>query len=153
MNIEENPAPLNTTSNDAHTARLNSILLVDDSATIRKHLTRTLENAGYAVTAVASGTAALDFYKQGRTALVILDIVMPEMDGLETFQSLRALDNQVKVIGISGLGSRIPEEYLKILRKLGAIAVLKKPFPDEALIRIVNHFLGPNPCPPNARPV
>lgn len=117
------------------------ILLVDDSSTVRLHMTQVLSHAGYQVRAVGSGKAALESYKAERAALVILDVVMPDMDGVETFQLLRSIDSHVKVLGISGMGPRFPTEYLKILGALGAQAVLEKPFSDEALLHLVKQTI------------
>ncbi len=108
---------------------------------IRKHISRVLAAAGFHVRAVDGGRAAVSAYHTARAALVILDVVMPEMDGLETLQALRAVSQEVRIIGISGIEPRFPSMYLKLLQKLGAQAILEKPFTDEALILTVHRVL------------
>lgn len=137
---------------------MNHILIVDDSPTIRQHLITVLSRAEFDAQAVGSGRAALASYKANRAALVILDVIMPEMDGLETLQALRTENREVKVLGISGIESQFSPIYLKMLRLLGAQAILEKPFSDELLIRTVRHLLtapinsGPGPFPNSPYP-
>lgn len=121
---------------------MNHILIVDDSATVRRHLATVLSSAGFAVQTVAGGKEALVSYKTAHASLVILDVVMPDMDGLETLQALRAVDSGVKVVGISGIDPRFSPVYLKMLRLLGAQAILEKPFSDQILIETVRRLLA-----------
>ena len=74
---------------------------------------------------------------------------MPEMDGVETYRALRSVWGGVRVVGISGIEPRFPSMYLKLLRALGAQAVLEKPFRDEVLIQTVREVLAmPGPVGP-----
>jgi len=122
---------------------MNPILVVDDSPMMRLHLSKVLSRAHYTVRAVDSGKAALKSYQAQSADLVILDIIMPDMDGIETLQALRAIDSQVKVLGISGLGPCFSSLYLNMLRKLGAQESLEKPFTNEVLLDAVRQLIGP----------
>ncbi len=121
---------------------MQQILVVDDSAFVRKHLTKALVGAGFGVHAVGSGCEAVAYYQAARPDLVILDVVMPEMDGLETYRALRAVCGKVRVLGISGIEPRFPSMYLKLIRALGAEGVLEKPFSDEVLIQTVREIIA-----------
>ncbi len=121
---------------------MNDILIVGDNATIRKHLADILSRAGYTVRPVDSSKAALESYKAEPSSLVILDIAMPDMDGIEMFHALRAMDKQVKVVAISNLCPPYSSLCIKLLGKLGAMATLETPFADEALLYQVRSLLG-----------
>ena len=130
---------------------MNHLLIVDDSATVRAHLVGVLTRAGYEVATVAGGQAALADYQKQPASLVVLDVVMPEMDGIETYRALCKLDPQVKVLAISGQGPRFAGDYLKILLAMGADAVLEKPFPAEQLLTEVRRLLQEQPSTHPAR--
>jgi DNA-binding NtrC family response regulator len=66
--------------------------------------------------------------------VVITDLIMPEMEGIETMMRLRKLDPGVKVIAISGGGRNRPDEYLHMATKLGALSTFKKPVDRTALL-------------------
>lgn len=123
-----------------------NILIVDDDAVVRSYLTAVLGRAGYEVLAVSSGKEALRRYQAYSPALVILDIVMPEMDGFETMQRLRQLNPSVKIIGISGMGTKYPSSYLEIGRRLGMNVTLEKPFSEATLVTAVGSCLDERPA-------
>ncbi|HLA61423.1 MAG TPA: response regulator, partial [Nitrospiraceae bacterium] len=79
-----------------------SILVVDDEDQIRKLIRETLEQAGYHVTEAHDGKEALQQYRLTPADLVIMDILMPDQDGLETTITLRREFPNVKVIAITG---------------------------------------------------
>jgi len=109
------------------------ILVVDDDEALRTIVGLMLASDGHAVCTAADGTAAIALYRQQPTDIVITDIVMPGMEGLETIQELRRLDPNVRVIAMSGWNPL----YLKLAQRLGALAVLHKPFTQEELRRCV----------------
>jgi len=126
---------------------MNDVLIVDDNAPLRAILSEILSWVGFKVRAVESGRAAIESYKTKPATLVILDICMPGMDGLETLKALRGIDPQVKVLGISGFGSDLSTLFLKMMGALGADAMLEKPFARAALLKSVRKILSPGLYP------
>ena len=106
------------------------ILVVDDEQTVRDFLQRALENAGYDVITAADGREALDKVSQFDVSLVLLDIVMPGLDGFEVLEHMRQYEN-IPVIMLSGIGG----ETTKIdTLALGADDYITKPFSVEELL-------------------
>lgn len=113
-----------------------TILVVDDEKDIRISLTGILEDEGYQVLTAASGVEALESARQELPDLVLLDIWMPGMDGLETLEKLKTLFPQVTVIMISGHGTI---ETAVRSTKLGAFDFIEKPLSlDKVLITVLN---------------
>ena len=106
------------------------ILVVDDDRQTRLKLTRELEGQGYAVSAVEGGEAALQALAKESFNLILLDILMPEMDGVEVLERLQAdtTRDTPAVIVISALDD--PEKVEKC-RQLGAQDYLTKPVAPE----------------------
>lgn len=100
------------------------ILLAEDEEAMRTYLTRALENAGYEVIAVDRGTAALPLLEMGEFDLLLSDIVMPEMDGIELAQRCAEISPQTKVMFITGFAA----VTLKANRAAPQARVLSKPF-------------------------
>jgi DNA-binding NtrC family response regulator len=117
-----------------------TILLVDDEETVRELGQHALERYGYTVLVAENGVRALEVYQayQEEVALVVLDVVMPEMGGRECLHRLRELDPQVKVLIATGYtinGSA------QILVSEGALGVVEKPFNIEELAIMVRKAL------------
>ena len=129
------------------------ILVVEDDGAIRRSLERTLTNSGFLVVEAANGREAVAAYDPGKIDAVVLDIIMPDVEGLETLRILRHISPDVKVIAISGGGQICAEDYLTIARKLGAQRALEKPFSASALLAALNELLGlPAPAAGPHRP-
>ncbi|HTH48618.1 MAG TPA: response regulator [Candidatus Limnocylindria bacterium] len=109
------------------------LLLVDDDPDFRDALGKQLVHAGYRVGQAADGELAIEWLKQQTPDLVILDIVMPNKEGLETILALRRSHPRLPVIAISGGGRIDAHDYLHLAENLGAVAVLAKPFPFAEL--------------------
>lgn len=117
------------------------ILVVDDDPQVRRGLSRALHQSGYEVVEAANGREAMAILRQDPPDLVITDINMPEMDGIEIINELRAAGTPVPVIAISG-GGRLPKELLLgDASILGAVATLEKPFELAALLGTVDRLL------------
>jgi len=113
-----------------------TILVVDDEKDIRISLTGILEDEGYQVLTADSGVGALECARQELPDLVLLDIWMPGMDGLETLERIKVLFPQLTVIMISGHGTI---ETAVRATKLGAFDFIEKPLSlDKVLISVVN---------------
>ena len=114
------------------------ILLAEDEEAMRSYLARALENAGYDVVAVDRGTAAIPFLETEHFDLLLTDIVMPEMDGIELAQRCAELCPDTKVIFITGFAA----VSLKASREAPNARVLSKPFHLRDLVMEVQRVLG-----------
>ncbi len=113
-----------------------SVLVVDDESGIRESLTDILQDEGYKVQAVESGEACLECLSQQKFDLVMLDIWLPGMDGIETLEKIQALENAPTVIVISGHGTI---ETAVRATKLGAFDFIEKPLSIEKTLLTVKH--------------
>lgn len=110
-----------------------TILVVDDEDNIRELLRVTLEEAGYTVVTASTGQEAFDKVSTSMANLVLLDIIMPGMDGFKALELIRQ-KSEIPVIMVSGLGNMDP---LSTSFSLGADDYIKKPFhSNELLARI-----------------
>ena len=117
------------------------ILVVDDSSTVRRVVERTLERAGYDVIVAADGREALEQAQRAVPDLVLLDLVMPHVNGYQFCQSMRAVSNlrEVPVVLMSARADRIAEQFIA---QTGAIDAICKPFGPEALLAVTTNALG-----------
>lgn len=115
---------------------LHTILVIDDEKDIRTSLTGILEDEGYQVISAASGIEGIEAVQQELPDLILLDIWMPGMDGLETLAKLKLMFPQVTVIMISGHGTI---ETAVRATKLGAFDFIEKPLSlEKVLISVAN---------------
>ncbi|RPH79684.1 MAG: response regulator [Nitrospiraceae bacterium] len=125
---------------------MSSILVVDDEDQIRRLITEALEQAGYHVTEARDGKEALQQYRRAPADLVIMDILMPDQDGLETTVVLRRESPDVKIIVITGGSDMIGIlNYLDVAKMLGAHSTLQKPFEMKTLLETVQAELQAHP--------
>jgi two-component system nitrogen regulation response regulator NtrX len=115
-----------------------SILVVDDEAGVRSSLSGILRDEGYLVEAVESGEAALQSVEARRYDLLLLDVWLPKMDGLETLSRVRTLDPELPVVVISGHGKI--ETAVKAVR-MGAQDFVEKPLSLEKTLLVVKNAL------------
>jgi len=121
------------------------ILVIDDDPVLRRVITLALEAAGHSVLRCENGKKAVDFLEHDHADLLITDIIMPEMDGVETVRAARRLQPDLPILAISGGGSFAPADYLGIARAFGATEVLPKPFHPPELVERVARLLGAMP--------
>lgn len=114
------------------------ILLAEDEDAMRTYLARALENAGYEVVAVDRGTAAIPLLEMGEFDLLLSDIVMPEMDGIELAQRCADISPKTKVMFITGFAA----VTLKASREAPQAKVLSKPFHLRDLVLEVERIFG-----------
>jgi CheY-like chemotaxis protein len=119
------------------------ILVIDDDAVLRRVITLALERIGHSVVRCENGRKAIEYLARQNADLLITDIVMPEMDGVETVRAARQLKPELPILAISGGGSFDPQDYLGIAQVFGANAVLPKPFRPAELIEKVAELLEP----------
>jgi DNA-binding response OmpR family regulator len=120
---------------------MTNVLVIDDDDEVREFLIRLLKRRGYSVIGARDGEAGLASLAAESFALVITDIVMPDMEGLETIKRIRRGNPTLPIIAISGGGSN-QIDYLKFARKFGANAVLAKPFEPAELLDIATRLLA-----------
>lgn len=113
------------------------ILVIDDEQSIRTLLKQVFERQGYQVLVAPNGDVGVQQFKENHVDLVILDLIMPEKDGIETIRELKSLDADIKIIAISGGGIIKPELYLKLARKFGAIYSFQKPINNDEITTFV----------------
>ncbi len=115
-----------------------NILVVDDDEGVRKALCQSLEQNGYLVSGVDSGEKALARLREAPLDLVILDLILPRVDGLEVLKEIAALRPEVAVVMITGYAS--VETAIKAM-KMGAIDYVVKPFRMEEVDLVVSRSL------------
>lgn len=118
------------------------ILIIDDDRQMRRLLTRILTGAGYTVRQAANGRDGIALFAGQRADVVITDMVMPDMEGIETILSLRRENPTLPIIAISGGSDPV---YLRAGASLGATEVLRKPFSPHVLLEALERMLGKTP--------
>ncbi|MBU0650735.1 response regulator [bacterium] len=117
-----------------------TVLIVDDAPIIRLMLRDILEFNNYEVVGEGvNGADAIEKYKALKPALVTLDIIMPEMDGIDGLTGILAVDPSAKVIMVTAIDQR---EYLMKAIRLGATDYIVKPFEDDRVISAIQKALG-----------
>jgi DNA-binding response OmpR family regulator len=116
------------------------ILLIDDDDPVRTVLARTLERAGHSVAQAHNGRDGLNQLDQSRFDLVITDIVMPEMEGIEMLMEIRKRNFSGKVLAMSGGGAMGSGTNLHVAKLMGARMTLTKPFSPEDFLAAVDQL-------------
>lgn len=118
------------------------VLVIDDDTDVRAVVCEVLGRAGYDVEVAEDGERGMERFAAQPAPLVITDLIMPRMDGLETIGALRRASPWVKIIAVSGGGRRVNRDYLPAAQALGADRVLYKPFGPSELIDAVRDLLA-----------
>jgi CheY-like chemotaxis protein len=125
-----------------------SVLIIEDEAAIRRVLTRVLERAGFSVRTAENGDDALQQLRAAEVDIVITDIIMPKMHGIDAIKWIVKEFSRVRIIAISGGGNFgitdykpdaiTTSAYLAAARKAGAHALLTKPFQTAEVLHAIN---------------
>ena len=115
-----------------------NILVVDDDTNIRMFLQAVLENAGYGVLTATNGRHALEVMDKEHVDLVVLDIMMPEMDGYEFTKTLREADNNLPILMVSA--KQLPQDKHKGFI-VGTDDYITKPIDDEEMLYRIKALL------------
>jgi DNA-binding response OmpR family regulator len=126
------------------------ILVVDDDQDYRTLARQQLEAAGYQVLDSADGNSAFTILGEQCVRLVILDIVMPDIEGLEIIRRLRRQGYRSKILAVSGAGKA--DTYLQLAVQLGADARFEKSRPVSDLLVAVQGLIGSSNAPCNEIP-
>lgn len=122
-----------------------SILIVDDDPLLRLIASEMLRGAGYAVAEAEDGDVAIRHLERHEVDLAVLDLLMPNKEGVETIKEIKQRWPQVRIIAISS-GGRMDVGYLLPLAKaMGADAVYKKPLTAEPFLQMVESALQDAP--------
>jgi len=125
-------------------SRKDKILIVEDEVSMQDLMKDLLESNGYNVLVANDGQEALDIYQQkgDMISLVILDVMLPELDGRETYWELRKMDDGVKVFFCTGFASLVEIQSLVEKENLYAI---QKPFSPKEFLAVVKEVLSEEP--------
>jgi two-component system, chemotaxis family, chemotaxis protein CheY len=119
------------------------ILVIDDDIDVRRCIRDILEQSGYSVAEAENGIVGLGIFRNNRADLVIVDLFMPEKEGIETIIELRKEYPEIKILAISGgIPGYGPDNFLNIAQKLGADSSLDKPFNMVQLLDVVKNLLS-----------
>lgn len=108
------------------------VLVIEDNADLRDYLRMALQSEDHSVLTARNGKEALGFLDGQGIDVVVTDLFMPEMDGIETIAALRRRLPGVKIIAMSG---RPGVDYLTVARELGVTQTLRKPFEIDELLK------------------
>jgi CheY-like chemotaxis protein len=124
---------------------MKTLLLIEDDPLLGAMIREMLESEEYRVTWLRSGVPVRRVVTQGSLPdLILTDIVMPDMDGLETIQFLRGVCPNVPLVAMS---AEAGAGYLKLASRMGALAVLQKPFTQETLRATIRRLLAGREVP------
>ena len=115
------------------------ILVVDDAAFMRLRAVKLLKDAGHSVVEAENGRLAVESYGRERPDAVLMDITMPEMDGLEALAEIRRLDPTARVAMLTAMGQ---QSIVMDAIKRGARDFVVKPFAPDRVLGAVNKLLA-----------
>ena len=115
-----------------------TVLVVDDDRIVRDFAKDVLERHGYLVQSAGDGESALTFLTSLPVDIVLIDIMMPRKEGLETIIELRQRYPKLTVFAMSSSGSRRGHDFLATAAKFGAHGVIQKPFTPEQLLKLLH---------------
>jgi CheY-like chemotaxis protein len=118
------------------------ILVIDDDELLRRFVVALLERRHYTVESADSGETGIKLAAESEFDLVITDIVMPGIEGLETIKQIRRHKPDIKILAVSGGGSS-KGDYLHYAERLGANAALAKPFEPVEFLDLVASLVKP----------
>jgi two-component system, OmpR family, response regulator len=114
------------------------ILIVDDDRAICDYMQTLIEHEGYAVKTMNDPTAIDEEVKTGGYHLIVLDLMMPKLDGIETLKKIRKIDSDVAVVIFTGYPNL---ETAVAAMKLDAVDYLKKPFEKDAFLEVLDRVM------------
>lgn len=116
------------------------VMIVDDTSFMRKILKDIFKKTGHSVVAEAeNGRKAIKTYRSLELDLVTIDIIMPEMDGLETIKKIKSKDNDIKIIIVSAMGQK---EIIFKAMDIGVDDFIVKPFKEERIKEAIEKTLS-----------
>ncbi len=119
-----------------------NILIIDDDDLIRSVLRQVLEADGHTVTELADGVGAAARCIEVGADLAIVDLIMPDQEGLATIMELRAIGRSLKIIAMSGGGRYLGSDFLAVAAVIGANRTIAKPFDRSSILDLVHDVLA-----------
>lgn len=114
------------------------VLIVDDAEFLRVRISRMLTSEGYEITEAENGADAIDKFKNEKPDVVLMDITMPEMDGLTALREIHKIDPNAKVVMLTALGQ---ESVVLEAIKDGAKDFIVKPFEHARVMSAISKFI------------
>ena len=116
------------------------ILVIDDDPTVREVIRKMVETAGHSVREAEDGLQGLQQYRQNPADVVIADILMPVMGGLEAIKEIRSGDPQAKIIAVTGYDPNEEIGYLCLAEECGAARTFRKPVMMPDLLQAISEL-------------
>lgn len=127
--------------------RAAQILIIEDDTAVREGVAKVLSRAGYSVLKSSNGREGLEILEKEPCDIVLTDIIMPEMEGIETITRIAKQYPGLKVVAMSGGGRLGNTDFLKVASQIGAVDTIAKPATAKQLLETIEKHL-----PPFARP-
>jgi DNA-binding response OmpR family regulator len=128
-----------------------TILVIDDSPTIQRVIKHSLKNTSFALETADSGNQGLEKARRLRPSLILLDFVMPDMNGYQVCKELRR-DRELEKIPVVLMSSKGEVVGERLVQTMGIVDYITKPFPPEAVLAVVQHVLERHSQPALAEP-
>jgi YesN/AraC family two-component response regulator len=119
------------------------VLIVDDNEDILISMRLLLQCAGYSVRCAQDGAEGLKLYREDPPDVLITDLAMPEMDGIEMMVKVREEFPASRILAISGFSEKKQADYLSVAKAVGAIETFVKPVESNALLKKLQTLVGP----------
>lgn len=119
-----------------------NILIIDDDDLIRSVLRQVLEADGHTVAELPDGVGAAALCAELGADLAIVDLIMPDQEGLATIMALRAIERSPKIIAMSGGGRYLGSDFLAVAAVIGAHRTIAKPFDRSGILDLVHDLLA-----------
>ncbi len=123
---------------------METILIIDDCGPFREMLRDILADAGFIVVEADNGLDAVGLYRKNEASLAIVDLIIPEKEGIETLSELRQAFPDARLIAISGGGCLGAQEFLNKAREAGVSHTFSKPFDLNEMVGTVRNLLAKN---------
>ena len=112
-------------------------VVIDDDPQVRCLVAMMLKRAGYQVAQAKDGGEGMELCSSLDPEVIVTDIFMPRRDGIDVLREAKALPKQVRVVAISGGSPRLQVDFLSVADKMGADAIIQKPFTPAQLLHAV----------------
>ncbi|MBT5269499.1 MAG: response regulator [Candidatus Marinimicrobia bacterium] len=119
----------------------NNVLIIDDDTELRKYIVSTLNSLGCKTIEASDGEEGLAFFQDFQIDLVITDIYMPKMNGIELIQNIRQLDSKINIVAMSGDFRNHNHNSLEWAKAMGALEIIEKPFDHQDFVSKVQAII------------